>query len=183
MSEQDEKTERRLRTALHAAGSGAPAPADLWVRIEPRLEGSTTTSTWWQRGWASLVVGAAATVVLAAGATGIALVAAGLTAGNGDGNSFSLAFRSDDSAGLFEYLDVDEGADTRLSRALTEEQSLNALAGAAPQPTGTPAPSIVWGPSESAGPVDTLEAVRVPRPTARTRRSSIASARSSRRHR
>ena len=162
MSEQDEKTERRLRTALHAAGSEAPAPADLWVRIEPRLEGSTTTSTWWQRGWASLAVGAAATVVLAAGATGIALVAAGLTAGNGDGNSFSLAFRSDDSAGLFEYLDVDEGADTRLLRALTEEQSSNALAVPAPPPTGTPAPSIVWGPSGGAGPVDTLGAVSRP---------------------
>ena len=111
MSEQDEKTERRLRTALHAAGSEAPAPADLWVRIKPRLEGSTTTSTWWQRRWASLAVGAAATVVLAVGATGIVLVAAGLTAGNGDGllvagveNSFNLAIRSDDSAGLFEYL-------------------------------------------------------------------------------
>ena len=74
MSEQDEKTERRLRTALHAAGSEAPAPADLWVRIKPRLEGSTTTSTWWQRRWASLAVGAAATVVLTVGATGIVLV-------------------------------------------------------------------------------------------------------------
>ena len=97
MSEQDEKTERRLRSALHAAGSEAPAPADLWVRIEPRLEGSTTTSTWWQRRWASLAVGAAATVVLAVGVTGIVLVAAGLTAGNrrwrcsvaGDENSFN----------------------------------------------------------------------------------------------
>ncbi len=160
MSEQDEKTERRLRTALHAAGSEAPAPADLWVRIEPRLDGSTTTSTWWQRGWASLAVGAAATVVLAVGATGIALVAAGLTAGNGDGllvagdeNSFNLAIRSDDSAGLFE-LDVDDGADTRRLRALEEEQS-GALAVPASQPTGTPAPSIVWGPSGGAGPVGT----------------------------
>ena len=158
MSEQDEKTERRLRTALHAAGSEAPAPADLWVRIKPRLEGSTTTSTWWQRRWASLAVGAAATVVLAVGATGIVLVAAGLTAGNGDGlpagltagngdgllvagdeNSFNLAIRSDDSAGLFEYLDVYDGADTRLSRALEEEQS-GALVVPAPQPTGTRGP-------------------------------------------
>ena len=148
MSEQDEKTERRLRTALHAAGSEAPAPADLWGRIEPRLEGSTTTSTWWQRRWASLAVGAAATVVLAVGATGIVLVAAGLT-------SFSLAIRSDDSAGL---PDVDDGADTRLMSllwALTEEQSSNALAVPAPQPTRTPAPSIVRGPAGSPGPVDT----------------------------
>ncbi len=162
MSEQDKKTERRLRTALHAAGSEAPAPADLWGRIKPRLEGSTTTSTWWQRRWASLAVGAAATVVLAVGATGIVLVAAGLTAGNGDGllvagdeNSFNLAIRSDDSAGLFEYLDVDDGADTRLLRALEEEQSLTALTVPAPQPTGTPAPSIVRGPSGSPGPVGT----------------------------
>ena len=161
MSEQDEKTERRLRTALHAAGSEAPAPADLWVRIKPRLEGSTTTSTWWQRRWASLAVGAAATVVLAVGATGIVLVAAGLTAGNGDGllvagdeNSFNLAIRSDDSAGLFEYLDVDDGAATRLSRALEEEQS-GALVVPAQQPTGTPAPSIVWGLAGSPGPVGT----------------------------
>ena len=153
MSEQDEKTERRLRTALHAAGSEAPAPADLWVRIKPRLEGSTTTSTWWQRRWASLAVGAAATVVLAVGATGIVLVAAGLTAGDGDENSFSLAIRSDDSAGLFEYLDVDDGADTRLSRALEEEQS-GALVVPA-QPTATPAPQIVLGPRGDPGPAGT----------------------------
>ncbi len=158
MSEQDEKTERRLRTALHAAGSEAPAPADLWGRIEPRLEGSTTTSTWWQRRWASLAVGAAATVVLAVGATGIVLVAAGLTAGNGDGllvagdeNSFSLVIRSDDSAGL---LDVDDGADTRLLRSLEEAQS-GALVVLAPQPTGTPAPSIAWGPRGDPGPAGT----------------------------
>ena len=137
MSEQDEKTEHRLRTALHAAGSEAPAPADLWARIKPRLERSTTTSTWWQRRWASLAVGAAATVVLAVGATGIVLVAAGLTAGNGDGllvagdeNSFIL-ISPDDSAGL---PDVDDGAATRLSRALEEEQS-GALVVPALQPT------------------------------------------------
>jgi hypothetical protein len=158
MSEQDEKTERRLRTALHAAGSEAPAPADLWVRIKPRLEGSTTTSTWWQRRWASLAVGAAATVVLTVGATGIVLVAAGLTAGSGDGllvagdeNSVSLAIRSDNSAGL---PDVDDGADTRLSRALEEEQSGAFLADPDP-PTPTPAPQIVWGPAGSPGPVGT----------------------------
>ena len=165
MSEQDEKTERRLRTALHAAGSEAPAPADLWVRIKPRLEGSTTTSTWWQRRWASLAVGAAATVVLAVGATGIVLIAAGLTAGNGDGllvagdeNSFNLAIRSVDSAGL---PDVDDRADTRLSRELEEEQS-GALVVPAPQPTGTPAPSIVWGPAGSPGPVGTRGAAPSP---------------------
>ena len=158
MSEQDEKTERRLRTALHAAGSEAPAPADLWVRIKPRLEGSTTTSTWWQRRWASLAVGAAATVVLTVGATGIVLVAAGLTAGSGDGllvagdeNSVSVVIRSDDSAGL---PDVDDGADTRLSRALEQEQSGAFLADPDP-PTATPAPQIVWGPAGSPGPVGT----------------------------
>ena len=155
MSEQDEKTERRLRTALHAAGSEAPAPADLWVRIKPRLEGSTTTSTWWQRRWASLAVGAAATVVLAVGATGIVLVAAGLTAGSDDGllvagdeNSVSLAITSVDSAGL---PDVDDGADTRLSWALTQEQS-GALAD---PPTETPKAQIVLGPIGSPGPVGT----------------------------
>ena len=158
MSEQDERTERRLRTALHAAGSEAPAPADLWVRIKPRLEGSTTTSTWWQRRWDSLAVGAAATVVLAVGATGIVLVAAGLTAGSGDGllvagdeNSVSVVIRSNDSAGL---PDVDDGADTRLSRALEQEQSGGFLADPDP-PTATPAPQIVWGPSGSPGPVGT----------------------------
>ena len=158
MSEQDEKTERRLRTALHAAGSEAPAPADLWVRIKPRLEGSTPTSTWWQRRWASLAVGAAATVVLTVGATGIMLVAAGLTAGSGDGllvagdeNSFSLVSRSDDSAGL---PDVDDGADTRLSRALEQEQS-GALLEDPDPPTATPAPQNVLGPAGSPGPVGT----------------------------
>ena len=158
MSEQDEKTERKLRTALHAAGSEAPAPADLWVRIKPRLEGSTPTSTWWQRRWASLAVGAAATVVLTVGATGIMLVAAGLTAGSGDGllvagdeNSFSLVSRSDDSAGL---PDVDDGADTRLSRALEQEQSGAFLEDPDP-PTETPAPQNVLGPAGSPGPVGT----------------------------
>ena len=158
MSEQDERTERRLRTALHAAGSEAPAPADLWARIKPRLEGSTTTSTWWQRRWASLAVGAAATVVLAVGATGIVLVAAGLTAGSDDGllvagdeNSVSVVIRSNDSAGL---PDVDDGADTRLSRALEQEQSDAFLADPDP-PTATPAPQIVWGPAGSPGPVGT----------------------------
>ena len=158
MSEQDEKTERRLRTALHAAGSEAPAPADLWVRIKPRLEGSTTTSTWWQRRWASLAVGAAATVVLTVGATGIVLVAAGLTAGSGDGllvagdeNSVSVVIRSNDSAGL---PDVDDGADTRLSRALEQDQSGAFLKDPDP-PTATPAPQIVWGPAGSPGPVGT----------------------------
>ena len=158
MSEQDEKTERRLRTALHAAGSEAPAPADLWVRIKPRLEGSTPTSTWWQRRWASLAVGAAATVVLTVGATGIVLVAAGLTAGSGDGllvagdaNSVSFTIRSDDSAGL---PDVDDGADTRLSRALEQEQS-GALAEDPDPPTATPAPQNVLGPAGSPGPVGT----------------------------
>ena len=145
MSEQDEKTERRLRTALHAAGSEAPAPADLWVRIKPRLEGSTTTSTWWQRRWASLAVGAAATVVLAVGATGIVLVAAGLTAGNGDGllvagdeNSFNLAIRSDDSAGL---PDVYDGADMFLLRASKEEPSAVLADPDPPTATRGPAPS------------------------------------------
>ena len=158
MSEQDERTERRLRTALHAAGSEAPAPVDLWVRIKPRLEGSTTTSTWWQRRWASLAVGAAATVVLTVGATGIVLVAAGLTAGSGDGllvagdeNSVSVVIRSNDSAGL---PDVDDGADTRLSRALEQEQSGAFLKDPDP-PTATPAPQIVWGPAGSPGPVGT----------------------------
>ena len=182
MSEQDERTERRLRAALHAAGSEAPAPADLWVRIKPRLEGSTTTSTWWQRRWASLAVGAAATVVLAVGATGIVLVAAGLTAGDGDENSFSLAFRSDDSAGFSQSSDVDDGADTRLLWALTEEQSSTALTVPA-QPTATPAPQIALGPRGDPGPVDTRGPARVPRATPRTSRSSIASARSSRRRR
>ena len=156
MSEKDENTERRLRTALHAAGSEAPAPADLWVRIKPRLEGSTTTSTWWQRRWASLAVGAAATVVLAVGATGIVLVAAGLTAGNGDGllvagdeNSFNLAIRSDDSAGL---PDVDDGAVTRLSRALEQEQS-GALLEDPDPPTERPERQIVLGPAGSPAPV------------------------------
>ena len=85
MSETRREDRTQAADGAPRGGSEAPAPADLWVRIKPRLEGSTTTSTWWQRRWASLAVGAAATVVLAVGATGIVLVAAGLTAGNGDG--------------------------------------------------------------------------------------------------
>ena len=92
--------------------------------------------------------------MLAVGATGIVLVADGLTAGDGDENSFNLAIRSDDSAGLFEYLEFDDGADTRLSRALEQEQSDAFLADPDP-PTATPAPQIVWGPAGSPGPVGT----------------------------
>ena len=161
MSEQDEKTERRLRSALHAAGSEAPAPADLWVRIKPRLEGSTTTSTWWQRRWAFLAVGAAATVVLAVGATGIVLVAAGLSAGAGEAQSSAgdesspavAALNSDDSGDFFGLSVVDDGADTRLSRALEEEQSGWFVVPALP--TATPAPQMFLGPRGSPGAVDT----------------------------
>ena len=96
--------------------------------------------------------------MLTVGATGIVLVAAGLTAGNGDGllvagdeNSVSVVIRSNDSAGP---PDVDDGADTRLSRALEQEQSGAFLADPDP-PTPTPAPQIVWDPAGSPGPVGT----------------------------
>ena len=84
MSEQNENTEHRIREALLAEAGDAPAPSDLWARVEPRLERPATPSVGWQRRWRMAAMGAAAAVVLAVGGAGIALISTGLSSGNED---------------------------------------------------------------------------------------------------
>ena len=82
MSEQHENTERRLREALLAEAGDAPAPPDLWARVQPRLERPAPPSAGWQRRWSLVAAGAAAALVLAVGGTGAALIATGLSSGS-----------------------------------------------------------------------------------------------------
>ncbi len=77
MSEQYHDTERRLSAALHAMGSEAQAPADLWTRVEPRLDERTGASAWWRGRFRLAAMGAAAAVVLAVGGVGAAQLAVG----------------------------------------------------------------------------------------------------------
>ena len=94
----------------------------------------------------------------------------------------SIGYRYDWTTRLDKIKNLDDGADTRLSRALEQEQSGAFLADPDP-PTATPAPQIVWVLLEVQGLWARGGQPRVPRATPRTSRSSIASARSSRRHR
>ena len=66
----------------------------------------------------------------------------------------SIGYRYDWTTRLDKIKNLDDGADTRLSRALEQEQSGAFLADPDP-PTATPAPQIVWGPAGSPGPVGT----------------------------
>ena len=82
MSEQHENIERRVREALLAEGSEAPAPPDLWARLQPRLRRPAAPSAGWQRRWSLVAAGAAAALVLAVGGAGTALIATGLSSGS-----------------------------------------------------------------------------------------------------
>ena len=84
MSEQHENTERRLREALLAEAGDAPAPPDLWARVQPRLERPAPPSAGWQRRWSLVAAGAAAAAVLVVGGSGTALIATGLSVGSED---------------------------------------------------------------------------------------------------
>ncbi len=81
MSEQHENIEHRVREALLAEASAAPAPPDLWERVRWRLERPSMPSAGWQRRWRLVAAGAAAAVVLVMGGAGTALLATGLTSG------------------------------------------------------------------------------------------------------
>ncbi len=87
MSERIENTEFRIREALLAEASEAPAPTDLWARVEPRLERFVTPLAGWQQRWRLAVAGTAAAVVLAVGGAGAALIATGQFPGGEDSGS------------------------------------------------------------------------------------------------
>ena len=82
MDEQHDDTERRLSAALHAIGSEAQAPADLWARVEPRLDERADGRAWRGGRLRLAAMGAAAAVVLAVGGVGTAQLAAGMFSGN-----------------------------------------------------------------------------------------------------
>ncbi len=84
MGEQYDDTERRLSAALQAMGSEAPAPADLWARVGPRLDERAGGRAWWG-GRLRLGAMAAAAVVLAVGGVGTAQLADGLLSGDDGG--------------------------------------------------------------------------------------------------
>ena len=84
MGEQYNDTERRLSAALQAMGSEAPAPADLWARVEPRLDERAGGRAWWG-GRLRLGAMAAAAVVLAVGGVGTAQLADDLLSGDDGG--------------------------------------------------------------------------------------------------
>ena len=94
MSEQHGDIERRVREALLAEGSEAPAPPDLWARVQPRLEQPAMPSPGWQRRWRLAAAGAAAALVLAMGGAGTVLIATGLSSGS-EGEAF-VAFSGTD---------------------------------------------------------------------------------------
>ena len=130
MSERVENTEFRIREALLAEASEAPAPTDLWARVEPRLERLVTPLVGWQQRWRLAVAGAAAAVVLTVGGAGAALIATGPFSGGEDGGSSaeelwggtidetfyaisgdeSMASLSDPDSTLFERGDMDSFA-------------------------------------------------------------------------
>ena len=88
MSERIDNTEFRIREALLAETSEAPAPTDLWARVEPRLERLVTPVVGWQQRWRLAAAGTAAAVVLAVGGAGAALIATGqFSVGEDSGSS------------------------------------------------------------------------------------------------
>ena len=151
MSEQNENTEHRIREALLAEAGDAPAPSDLWARVEPRLERPATPSVGWQRWWRMAAMGAAAAVVLAVGGAGIALISTGLSSGNED--EAILAFSVNDGSlsrtdrDLLALSDPDGHARVEFFNAgvFTDKPIPAPAPAAAPAPTGTPAPQVALG--------------------------------------
>ena len=148
MSEQNENTEHRIREALLAEAGDAPAPSDLWARVEPRLERPATPSVGWQRRWSLVAAGTAAAVVLAVGGAGIALISTGLSSGNED--EAILAFSVNEWSGTDGYSltssDPDRLARVEFSAGVFTDTPIPAPApAAAPAPTGTPAPQGALG--------------------------------------
>ena len=117
MSEQHENTERLLREALLAEAGGAPAPPDLWTRVQPRLEQPAMPSLGWQRRWGLAAAGAAAALVLAMGGAGAVLIATGLS--QGGENPVFLAL-SPDEGGMDGRIEADDNAWIALPDTLSE---------------------------------------------------------------
>ncbi|MDE2837115.1 MAG: DUF4349 domain-containing protein [Chloroflexota bacterium] len=112
MSEQHEHMERRVREALVAEGREAPAPQDLWARVERRLERPVPPSIGWQRRWRIATMGAVVALLLAMGGGGTALVASGLSWGSEDRAWLALSF--DDARTDERLSDVGGWIDVRL---------------------------------------------------------------------
>ncbi len=151
MSEQHENIERRVREALLAEGSGAPAPPELWARVQPLLERPAAPSAGWQRRWSLLAAGAAAALVLAMGGAGTVLIATGLSSGGEedgflalsgadgrlseiDGNSLAVTINNGTGSGQ-----DDSGANLD-ARKVSLAFSVNPESSGALGPPGKPAP-------------------------------------------
>ena len=147
MSEQHDNTELRIREALLAEASEAPASQNLWARVEPRLEPPSTSSDGWLRRWRLVAAGAAAAVVLTLGGAGTALIATGQFSGGEDGASLADGrwMRADGES--LEAITLDN-TDTYLenpdeNRLGSREMASGALAidpGGHAEPTQTPQP-------------------------------------------
>ena len=147
MSEQHDNTELRIREALLAEASEAPASQNLWARVEPRLEPPSTSSDGWLRRWRLVAAGAAAAVVLTLGGAGTALIATGQFSGGEDGASLAdRQWSSVDGESLDMIVDdeTNVGLDDREGNRLgSSEMASGALAidpGAHAAPTQTPQP-------------------------------------------
>ena len=138
MSEQHGDIERRVREALLAEGSEAPAPPDLWTRVQPRLERPATPPAGWQRRWSLAAAGAAAALVLAVGGTGTALIATGLSSGGGEDGRLSAS--EIDRSWL--AVNVDNVSESEQDAEADRKVRLGFTVGPAgePGPPGAPAP-------------------------------------------
>lgn len=110
MSERIENTEFRIREALLAEASEAPAPTDLWARVEPRLERFVAPLAGWQQRWRFAVAGAASAVVLAVGGAGAVLIVTGPNSGGEDSGSSAEALRGGIDDESFYDISGDEAA-------------------------------------------------------------------------
>ena len=108
MSERIENTEFRIREALLAEASEAPAPPNLWARVEPRLERFVTPIAGWQQRWRLVAAGTAAAVVLTIGGAGAALIATGQFPGGEDGGSSAEKLWIGTSDGSLDAFNGDE---------------------------------------------------------------------------
>ena len=143
MSERHQDNERRIREALLAEASEAPAPPDLWERVEPRLERPAAPPAGWRRRRSLVAAGAAAAVLLVLGGAGGALVSTGLSSEGGeqawlasssnDGRWGSVVFRdsTDDawidvsvSESVAAGLDLDDREGNRGARSEADSMAL-----------------------------------------------------------
>ena len=117
MSEQHENIERRVREALLAEAGDAPAPSDLWARVEPQLERPAAPVTGWQRRWSLVAMGAVVAIVLAVGGVGAALIATGLSSGS-EGEALLAFSGTDESDNNMAWiaLDAEPSLDGRIVR-------------------------------------------------------------------